>query len=182
MALDEYLAFEAQAQTKHEFWNGYVLAMAGASVPHNRVTSNLVTAFNLRFQDRDCHAIAADLRVEVGTRYVYPDVVVECGAPDLTETDPPSLRNPALLVEVTSPSTADRDRGEKLHAYAQLASLHEYWIVDTDRAAVTQYLRRGEEWVMQAILGVEATVRSTHFELDIPLGEIYRRVLLETER
>ena len=177
MALEEYLAFEAQAKTKHEFWDGHVIAMAGASVPHNRVTSNLVTEFNIHLRDRDCHAIAADLRVEVGTRYVYPDIVVECGEPDLTEADPPSLRNPALLVEVASPSTASRDRGEKLHAYARLSSLHEYWIVDTDRAAVTQYIRRGEEWVMQAVLGLEAAVQSTHFGIDIPLRAIYRRVL-----
>lgn len=174
---DTYLELEAKAETRHEYWDGHVVAMAGASVAHNRIVANLVTVLNTHLRERDCNAVAADLRVQVGSRYVYPDIVVECGEPELTDAEPPSLLNPVVLMEVTSPSTGDRDRGMKLHAYIELESLREYWIVDRERAAITQYTRHGDEWIMSAMLGLQATAHSSHLKISIPLHEIYRRVL-----
>lgn len=174
---DAYLVLEARSETKHEYWNGRVVSMAGASVAHNRIAANIVTALNNRLLDRDCNAVAADLRVQVESRYFYPDIVVECGEPELTATEPPSLLNPVLLMEVTSSSTGDRDRGIKLHAYIEIPSLQEYWIVDSERAAITQYVRQESGWIMAAVLGGQATARSPHFGWDIPMHEIYRRVL-----
>ncbi len=173
----DYLHLESTSEHKHEYVEGHLLAMAGASVAHNRITANLVTLLNTVLGPADCSAVASDLRVQVAEHYFYPDVVVECGEPDLTETEPPSLLNPVMLIEVTSPSTSDRDRGLKLHAYTTLTTLREYWIVDSNRPAITQYLRSEGVWVLQAVLGLDAVARCAALSMDLPLRDVYRRVL-----
>lgn len=174
---EEYLALEAVAETKHEYWDGHLVAMAGASLEHNLIKDNLAAELKQRLRERGCRVVTSDQRVQLGVRYVYPDVVVVCSEPALSDSRPPSLVNPDLLVEVSSDSTSDRDRQDKLVAYTQLASLKEYWIVEPGRAFVTQFIRRGEEWVVHTFLGSEATLKSDHFGIEIPLNDIYALVL-----
>jgi|SRR5690606_2530278 Uma2 family endonuclease len=100
VTLDDYLLMEEHSETKHEYWDGYVVDMAGAPWGHVRLTARLVTLLNIQL--KGCRAVSSDLRVRIGTRYAYPDVVVVCGEPRLTDELPESLLNPTLLVEVTS--------------------------------------------------------------------------------
>lgn len=174
---EEYLALEAVAETKHEYWDGHLVAMASPSLEHNLIKDNLAAELKQRLRERGCRVVTSDQRVQLGVRYVYPDVVVVCGEPELSDSRPPSLVNPDLLVEICSDVTNDRDYLDKLVAYMGLDSLHEYWIVDSGRAFVTQFIRRGEEWIVHAFLGAEATLDSDHFGIKIPLNDIYALAL-----
>ena len=78
VTLEAYLVLDADADVKHEYWDGRVIAMAGAEPEHNQLTANLATEFNVRLRARGCRVAVADQRVRVGKRYVYPDVVVTC--------------------------------------------------------------------------------------------------------
>src|SRR4051794_9762662 len=79
----EYLARERQSATRHEYLNGSLFEMVGASRAHNLITGNLNRELSTQLLDRPCEVYASDMRVCVGPTglYTYPDVVVVCGEP-----------------------------------------------------------------------------------------------------
>lgn len=174
--VEDYLAAEAEREVRHEYAYGRVYAMAGADLTHNVIKDNLSGELRQRLRARGCRVVTSDQRVRVGRSYRYPDVVVVCGGGTLDGERPESLLDPDLLAEVTSPSTADRDRKEKLEEYVQIPSLQEYWIVEPDQPLVTQYLRRGDAWEVRFVRGLDGAVESTHFGITVPMGDVYALV------
>ena len=173
---EDYLALDAASERRHEFLDGDVRAMNGAEPEHNVLKSNIAGELGNRLVGRGCRVVTSEQRVRLGEGYVYPDVVVAC-APEYVEPRPRTLVNPDLVAEVTSASTAEADRADKLVAYTATESLREYWIAETDRALITQYVRREAGWMLQAYAGLDATLRSPHFDLEIPPKAIYALVL-----
>ena len=85
--------------------------------------------------DRRCRVLSSDVRIRVAATDLtkglstYPDVTVVCGKTERAADDPLAVTNPILVVEVTSPSTEDYDREEKLTQYQRLASVKEILLV-----------------------------------------------------
>lgn len=179
LSVEDYLALDAEADRRLEFHDGEVMAMAGAELEHNQLKDNIARALGNKLTERGCHVVSSDQRVRVGeSDYVYPDVVVVC-QPERDDTRPRTLLNPELIVEVTSDSTAERDRSDKLAAYTQVESLQEYWIAAPDRALLTQYVRREDGWRLIIHDDLDATLRSPHFDIELPLSTLYALVLGE---
>ncbi len=177
---ETYLKLDAEAEDlKYEFDGAQVHAMAGASLEHNQLASNVNVALSTRLVERRCRVMQSDLRVRVGGRYTYPDVVALCAAPEVTEENPPSLLNPELIVEVASPSTSEKDRTWKLESYLQIESLQEYWIVETDAPRIQQYVRAGSDWTVRTLSGLDAVIQSDVFSLEVALKDVYRLVFEE---
>src|SRR5205807_4146795 len=111
----EYLEIERAAETKHEFFNGEMVAMAGASPEHVLITANITGALWAQLRRGPCRVYSVDLRVKVNDTglYTYPDVVVVCGEPQFEAPRRDTLLNPTLIVEVLSSSTEAYDRGDK---------------------------------------------------------------------
>lgn len=132
MSADEFLAWDAGQTVKHEFVHHEVFAMAGAGEAHVTTAGNVFIALRAHLKGSPSRTFMADmkLRVEAADAYFYPDVMVTCSAADAA--DLLIKREPTLLVEVLSPSTAAYDRGDKFAAYRQLPSLREYLVIDTD--------------------------------------------------
>lgn len=181
LTVEEYLDLDADAdEVRYEYLDGDVWALAGATPPHNLVKDNIRTELHTDLRSRGCRSFTSDQRVKVSeTRYVYPDVVVVCGPPEYTDESPPSLVNPELLVEVTSPSTADRDHQDKLDAYLQLDSLEEYWIASPSKVLITQYVRQGNDWVVRSVRDRGATVHCQALDVELTLDDIYALVEFE---
>ncbi len=144
----DYLAQEATAETKHEFVNGEIVAMAGADWEHEVVKSTLARRVGnaLEANGRPCVALVSDTRVRIDETglHAYPDITVVCGRPDFDRTHaPPTLLNPQVIFEVLSPSTEAYDRGAKAGHYRQRASLMEYVLVSSTERSV-EVLRRDE--------------------------------------
>jgi len=150
MTAEEFLAWDATQTIKHEFVRGEVFAMAGAHEAHVTVTMNVAMALRQHLKGSPCRTFQTDmkLRVEAADAYCYPDVMVTCSAADAA--DPLIKREPTLVVEVLSPSTAAYDRGEKFAAYRLLPSLQEYLLVDPAARRCDLY-RLGADglWVLQ---------------------------------
>lgn len=176
LSREEYLALDEAASMRHEYWDGRPVAMAGAEPEHNKITANLTFELIARLRQRGCAVMSSDQRVQVGSRFVYPDVVVTCAEEEYAETRPRTLRNPELIIEVLSPSTMERDMGDKLLAYTTLESLKEYWIVSSGRPLVMQYVRQDDDWVLHGVIGLASVVESPHFEFTVPLREVYALV------
>ena len=149
MSAAEFLAWDASQTTKHEFVQGEVFAMAGGEDRNATVAGNVYMALRQHLRGSPCRVYPSDvkLRVEAADCFFYPDVMVTCSAIDLG--DRLIKREPCLVVEVLSPSTASDDRGDKFAAYRQLPSLQEYLLVDVDSQRCDLF-RKGADglWVL----------------------------------
>lgn len=181
---EEYLAWEAEQTEKHEYVDGEVFAMAGAAEGHVTVTGNMYMALRQHLKGSPCRTFMADMKVQAhaDSAFYYPDVLVTCSA--LDTKDPLVKREPSLLVEVLSPSTAAYDRGAKFSSYRQLTSLQEYVVIDTDTRTTDVY-RKGVDglWVLHPFAADEAVVLAS-VALTIPavvlFDELDAPVLAET--
>ena len=170
---DAYLAWEAEQAGKHEFVRGEVFAMTGTSVRHNLICGNLFAHLHAHLRQRPCRVFIADikLRVDAADAYFYPDLLVTCSTADRAE--PYVMREPCVVVEVLSPSTAAYDQGAKFAAYRQLASLREYVLIDPDTVSVNVF-RRGEDghWVLWPCAAGEI-MELPSLGLSLPVDDLY---------
>ena len=176
---EEYLAFERKATTKHEYVNGHIVAMSGASREHNLITGDIFGGLYIQLMERECEAYASEMRVKIPetASYTYPDVVVVCDEPRFEDDVFDTLLNPTVIVEVLSPSTEAYDRGEKFEHYRQIPSLKEYVIVSQDRVRVEHYLRQGgTQWLLTELDAPEDVLPLISIACDLTLHHIYRRV------
>ena len=175
---EEYLAFERKATTKHEYLNGQIVAMSGASFAHNFITVNIATSLNVQLMEGDCRVATSDMRVKVTEidSYFYPDVVVVCGEPRAEDDTFDTLLNPVLIVEVLSPSTEGYNRGEKFDHYQQIVSLKDYILISQDEVRVEHYCRQESEWLQSEFQGLKDVLSLLSIGCELRLSDIYRRV------
>ncbi len=175
---EEYLAFERKATTKHEYLNGQIVAMSGASFAHNFITVNIATSLNIQLMEGECRVATSDMRVKVTQidSYFYPDVVVVCGEPRAEDDTFDTLLNPTLIVEVLSPSTEGYDRGKKFEHYQQIASLKDYILISQDEVHVEYYYRQENEWLQTEFVELEDVLSLFSIGCELRLSDIYRRV------
>jgi len=142
----EYLAEEELSPTKHEYCNGAIVAMAGGTIAHAKLKTNLTGLLHAALSGRPCQPFDSDLRIRVleTTLATYPDLSVICGPPERDPEDRCAVTNPTALFEVLSPSSVAYDRGEKFDHYAHLASLRAYVIVDHTRPHIDVYARQDD--------------------------------------
>lgn len=174
----QYLVRERRAEYKSEYYAGEVVAMAGASVQHARIVANLSTTIGAQLGGGRCEHFIADLRVwvEDASFYLYPDLVVVCGAARVEQKD--NLLNPTVVVEVLSPSTERDDRGRKAAAYKALPSLLEYVLVAQEQMRVELYRREnGGKWGCTLLQRPEDVLRLESVGCAVRLGDLYRRVV-----
>jgi len=137
---EDYLRLEATGEVKHEYVDGEIYAMSGASRRHNMIAINATLRLKSQAKGTGCEAYTSDVKVyvEAQNSFYYPDAMLVCGEDD---THTHYVTRPCILVEVISPSTAVIDRREKLLAYRKLPSLKAYILVESDRRQVEYFLR-----------------------------------------
>ena len=172
ISVEEYLAGELISETRHEYIDGYIYAMAGASSNHGRIASNLARELGQHLKNLPCDVFISDFKVHINrSKFFYPDVVVIC-TPE--NGDSYYTEKPLLIVEVLSSSTQRKDRTLKRLAYQSLPSLQEYVLIEQDFVEV-EISRRSTHWNSQHyFLGDKVYFESLDFTL--PVTEIYRRV------
>ena len=179
MTEEEYLAFDRASDVKHEFFDGHVYAMAGASIAHGRIVNNTTVSLSVQFGDGPCEAITNDLRVRVAATRLntFPDIVVLCHEPQITDDRKDTVTNPTLIIEVLSSSTEAHDRGEKWLHYQQIASLREYVLIAQAAPVIEQVVRQDDgTWRYMATIGLDSAVTFASIDCTLPLAEVYRRV------
>ncbi|HEX2187477.1 MAG TPA: Uma2 family endonuclease [Longimicrobiaceae bacterium] len=177
---EEYLVRERAAAYKSEYVGGEVRAMTGASRKHNLVTLNVASSLTGQLRGRPCETYVSDMRVKVSRTgsYLYPDVVVACGGPELEDEQADTLLNPTVVFEVLSPSTADYDHNRKWELYRRLPSLQDYLLVSQDEPRVERYTRRPEGlWLFSETSGLDGVLRLDSIGCTLALRDVYERVL-----
>ncbi len=170
----EYLAFADGQELKHEYKQGRVYAMTGASVRHNIISASVIIHLGSQLAAQDCTVTTSDTRVHIASKaaYRYPDVTVFCGEPAYLKGRTDTVTNPILLVEVLSPRTAIHDYNEKLEEYTQIESLQAYVIIAQDAPKVEVFRRHEQDkWLYEYATGLESAI-------DIPIVGITLRLAL----
>ncbi|MEX1364520.1 MAG: Uma2 family endonuclease [Nannocystaceae bacterium] len=178
MSHAEYLAFEREAEGKHEYVNGEVYAMAGGSPEHARLAARLSAQLLAGLASRPCDVFSADLRVRnvVTGRSTYPDVTVVCGRMEHASDDELAVANPMLVAEVLSEGTERQDRGEKWRHYQRIESLQIYVLVSQSEPQVEVFRRAGDAWRYETAGPGQHIVLDEH-GLTIDVDALYRRGL-----
>jgi Uma2 family endonuclease len=157
---------------RHEYVDGEVYAMVGASDRHGLIAGNLHTALNRHLPDR-CQVFMSDMKVRIKTAerdiFYYPDLLVSC---DPRDREPYYRRYPCLVAEVLSPHAERLDRFEKFLFYRQLDTLEEYLLVSQDYRQV-EVFRRAEQWQVTRYTIGEVPLLSV--DLAVAIDAIYRR-------
>lgn len=173
----QYLDIEGQSTIRHEYINGEVYAMAGATPEHIQITLNIPLALAGQLYAKGCDIYITELRVRlVPTRaYFYPDVVIVCGG---KEMEAQTLINPTVIIEILSESTANYDRGVKWAHYQKSPTLQEYLLVSQTHPYVEQYVRQTDgTWQYISYEGLEAVIRLPTLTLDLPMQTLYQRIV-----
>lgn len=182
---EEYLSSERESLEKHEYLDGEIFLMAGSSIKHAAITSNVSAELHAQLKGRDCRVLQIDMRVHIPkTRlYTYPDILVVCGKPQLLpDGHLDTLTNPVVIIEVLSSSTEGYDKGVKFDNYRSLESLHEYVLVSQDAKKIVRYTKQENgSWVLMDFIGDKTEIELFSINCRLMMDDIYDKVDFEEE-
>ena len=178
ISLDTYLARERESAEKHEYLDGLVYMMAGASERHGSIVSNTHISIGSQLLRRPCRSYVADLRVKTPSGLVaYPDLVVVCGKPELLDDKGDVLLNPTLIIEVLSRSTAGYDGTTKFLHYRSLPTLQTYVMIAQDRPRIEVFERgKAEDWQSTYEIDAQGSIALPSIECTLAMMDVYANV------
>lgn len=178
LSVEEYLRVDRAAELKSEYHDGDMFPIAAVSLQHAVIVPNVCYSLIGSLKGGRCRVASSPIRVRVSpTKFVYPDIMVYCEQPDLTDEVRDTITNPKVIVEILSPSTADYDYGGKFTFYRLLASFEEYLLVAQDQPRVEVFRKMPDSrWLLTTYEGLEASVKVESVEISLPLSEFYAGV------
>ena len=183
ISADEYLEGERLAELRHEYVDGRVYAMAGASDDHNRIAGNIFAELRERLRGHRCEPFINDMKVKIPPAfadvYYYPDVLVAC---DPTDNARYFRERPIVIIEVLSTETERTERREKAIAYRQIATVEAYVLVEQERMAATNLRRAEPGWQSEVIEKRGSILKMPGIAVEIPLERIYERTTVAAAR
>ncbi len=180
---EQYLEIDRKAEGRSEYVAGEILAMAGASREHNRITLNIGASLTEQLRGKPCEPFTSDLRVKGRTTgsYLFPDVVAGCTPLEFEDRSLDILLNPVVIIEVLSPTTEAADRSWKFAHYRRLASLSDYIMLSQYQPFVEHYTRQAEDtWALVELSSLSDVLHLPSIRCDLPLSVIYERIEFPT--
>ncbi len=186
---EDYLAFERQADERHEYIDGQIRAMAGESLAHARISTNLVHELGNELKGKTCEPLFKDMKVRSGAAqaaknkwppkgfFSYPDALVVCD-PLCHDEHQDVVINPKVIIEVLSESTEAFDRGEKFKRYRKHNdTLTDYILIAQDKVCVEHFTRQADgTWVLRQLDDPAASLLIASIDCRLSLAELYDRV------
>lgn len=179
---EEYLALERRGVAKHEYLDGEIVAMVGASFRHNLIQTRVLAALYSRLRGGPCEALPSDLRVAIPAFgiYTYPDITVVCDEPRFEDNEHDTLLNPILIAEILSPSTEAYERGLKFQRYRLIPTLQEYVLIAQERPTIEHYQRAADErWILSTYTTMGAALPLRAGDCTLALSDIYAGITFD---
>lgn len=175
---EEYIESEKKSLVKHEYRQGEIYEMAGASDSHVTITGNLFSLLRNFVRGKNCRVYIADMKLKIESlnTFYYPDIIVTCDQRDQEFTY--FKKYPKLIVEILSESTEAFDRGDKFADYRQIDTLEEYVLISQNKIQVDCF-RRNEEnlWVLNPYNSKEKEVHFTSLDFSFSPTDLYEDVV-----
>ncbi|WP_020606517.1 Uma2 family endonuclease [Spirosoma spitsbergense] len=180
---DEYVALEQTEGIRYEYWDGEVIAMAGATKRHNIIVQSLSRVLYSHARKNGCQVFAENVRqkLKTGQRYVYPDIIYTCDPADLENDMAVWVDSPSLLIEVVSNSTHGKDFHDKRPHYTKIPSLLYYLLVSQTDQRVEVFERNVNFWKYQIMEGGDTVVNLPLLDMTLPLAEMYEGIVYPVE-
>jgi Uma2 family endonuclease len=175
----EYLTAERLATEKHEYFQGEVFAMSGASKAHNEIFINALGEFINQLKGKPCRPYGSDFRVNIpkNTLYTYPDISVFCTDPETLDAEKDTATNPTVIVEILSASTRNYDQGEKFNLYREIDSLKEYILIDSQTVKVIKHSKNDDgSWLLVEYKSIENSFFIKSIAVELSLVNLYENV------
>jgi len=180
ISVQDYLEAERKSDIKHEYSNGTIIPMSGASYFHTLICSNIIRILGNAILSKTRTVHSADLRIAVQEtqKYYYPDIVLLEDEPNFTDDQFDTVTNPFIIFEVLSESTERYDRGDKFQAYRTLESLQAYVLVAQDKPLVEVFTKdtRTGQWVLSEAQGSGSSIQLPTMGEKLALSDIYAKV------
>ena len=176
---EEYLELEATADYKSEYIDGQIIAMAGASINHNRISLNLSSGLNFAFRNQNYEVFMGDMRLWIPQKliYTYPDVMIIADEPEFFNNRTDTITNPQVIIEVLSNSTKGYDREDKFAAYRTIPTFQEYMLIDQNRIHVEQFSKTGKKrWNLREYDEEDENISLETVSFEISLQDLYNKV------
>jgi Uma2 family endonuclease len=176
----EYWDIEAGTENKNEYYNGHLVVMQGASINHNKITTNLISTLGNKVKGKGCIMFLSDLRLKVSSAnaYVYPDAMIICGEPELTEDKFDTVKNPNVVFEIISKSTESNDR-RKFFYYMQIGSIKEIIMINSyDQVKVEVGVKQENgSWQITTYSSLQDEIKFSQLNEHISLKDIYENII-----
>lgn len=180
LSVPEYINTEQQTDTKYEYHDGSIYAMAGGTLNHGLICGNIFGEIRiaLKAKNSDCKVINSEIKLHVKEKnsFLYPDAMVICGAIEKSKTELNSVTNPVVIIEVLSKSTASYDRGDKFFFYRQIDTLKEYILIEQDKAQIEIFKRKKDLWQITRISGLGELLPISTLDIELKLEDIYQDI------
>ena len=174
-SVEEYFALEENSDIKHEFVNGKIIVMPGESKQANLIASNCNRLLFNALDNKGFFIYQNDVRtiVREGKIYRYPDVVV---APDTDNSDTHNIKEPVLLIEVTSDNSSKTDHDDKLKEYNSITSVQYYLIISQYEMMVEVYSRQSKGWHYDIYTEGSEILLLPKLQTQLSLNDMYYKV------
>lgn len=179
LSQEEYLSYEEANPIKHEYRDGEVYAMAGASDAHVTIALNLAVGLRSHVRGTGCRVYLSDMkaRINANNRFFYPDIMVTCDSRD--QETATYKQFPCLIVEVLSASTEAYDRGDKFADYQSLENLQEYVLINPRRQRIECFRRSEGRWVLETYTATSETFTLSSINYEGEMAAIYEDVIFD---
>jgi Uma2 family endonuclease len=141
-----YLSYEdflnqIDEDTYAEWVDGEIIMASPAGLTHQNISKFLVLVLQAYLEAKQFgQVIQAPFQMRLAHTGREPDLLF-VAREHLERLKPTYLDGPAdLVVEITSPESIQRDRGDKFKEYEE-AAIPEYWLIDPEREQVDFYQR-----------------------------------------
>lgn len=180
-SVEEYFDYEEHNEFRHEFYHGELFRMDGTTIRHNRIIDRIKDIIRSIFDPKGCLVVSETIRLEAlkNEYYPYPDIILTCHGFDReSET---TIRNPSLIVEVLSKSTADNDRGFKWQHYRNIPTLKHYLLVSQYECLCESYSRteKPEVWLYQSFNQMTDVIDFQHLDFQLSVSKVYENISFE---
>ena len=179
LSVEEYLKQEIETDTKYEYHNGKIYALAGGTINHGLICGNIHSDIKVQLENENsnCLPFNSDVKlyIEKMNSYVYPDTMVICGEIEKPVNNDNAVINPVLIVEVLSKSTADYDRGDKFYFYRQIPTFKEYVLVEQKKYVVDVHYKaeNNDLWSITRYEGLDKIIKLQSIGVEISMERLY---------
>ncbi|MEA2726078.1 MAG: hypothetical protein QOF70_553 [Acetobacteraceae bacterium] len=177
MSLEAFLDWESRQELKFEFDGFQPVAMTGGSSEHAAIQVNLIRALGNQLDGGRCRVFGSELKIAAAGSIRYPDAFVVCTpVPRGTFV----VTDPVIVFAILSPGTSSIDRIAKNWEYRRTVSIQRYVILEQSSQAATVYVRNGEDWNAETLIG-DMDLVLPEIGVTVPLSDLYRDVSFPAE-
>ena len=172
--MERFLEWEERQELRYEFDGRGPVAMTGGTEAHAEIQINLTTAIKTRLDRPPCRVIGSKLKFLLPDRVRYPDAMIVCSPRGLGRT---GVSDPVIVFEILSASSVGTDLINKNSEYRLAPSLQRYVVVQQSEPAAMAFVRRGEDWIVEVALGMNAMLPLPEVGIEVPLAEVFADIV-----